>query len=101
MIVSGLPLNNFSVELVERLLTKLRRLLAPSGTLSFFEYVAIRRVKAAVSRQAERKRLQAIGRALDEILAAHEIGRNCVLANVPPAWVHHVRFVELAVQVQG
>ncbi|HEY4232842.1 MAG TPA: methyltransferase domain-containing protein [Lacipirellulaceae bacterium] len=92
VIISGLPLNNFSAELVERILAKLHRLLAPSGTLSFFEYLAIRRVKAAVSRQAERERLQAIGRVLDEILSKHEIGRDCVMANVPPAWVHHVRF---------
>ena len=58
VIVSGLPLNNFSIELVERMLAKLQRLLAPRGTLSFFEYVAIRRVKATLSRQAERERLQ-------------------------------------------
>ena len=38
-----LPLNNFSVELVDTLLTKIQKLLAPGGMLSFFEYVAIRR----------------------------------------------------------
>jgi phosphatidylethanolamine/phosphatidyl-N-methylethanolamine N-methyltransferase len=92
VIVSGLPLNNFSIELVERLLAKLERLLAPRGTLSFFEYVAIRRVKATLSRQAERERLSGIGRLLDDTLAAHEVARDCVLVNVPPAWVHHVRF---------
>jgi phosphatidylethanolamine/phosphatidyl-N-methylethanolamine N-methyltransferase len=93
VIISGLPLNNFSIELVEMLIEKLRRLLAPAGTLSFFEYVAIRRIKAAVSRQAERERLKRIGQVLDEVLAAHEVRRDRVLTNVPPAWVHHVRFV--------
>jgi phosphatidylethanolamine/phosphatidyl-N-methylethanolamine N-methyltransferase len=92
VIISGLPLNNFSVELVERLLAKLRDLLAPEGTLSFFEYVAIRRAKALVSGRPERQRLQAIGRALDEVLETAEVRRDCVLSNVPPAWVHHVRF---------
>jgi phospholipid N-methyltransferase len=91
VVVSGLPLNNFSVTFVEQLLAKLRRLLAPDGTLSFFEYVAVRRVKAALSRQAERERLRGIGRLLDGFLAEHEIRRDRVLANVPPAWVHHVR----------
>jgi len=91
VIVSGLPLNNFSVAFVEQLVGKLSRLLAPSGTLSFFEYVAVRRVKAALSRQAEKERLRGIGRLLDEFLAAHEIRRDRVLTNVPPAWVHHVR----------
>ena len=91
VIVSGLPLNNFSVAFVEQLIGKLSRLLAPSGTLSFFEYVAVRRVKAALSRQAEKERLRGIGRLLDEFLQAHEIRRDRVLTNVPPAWVHHVR----------
>ena len=91
VIVSGLPLNNFSVAFVEQVLGKLRRLLAPGGTLSFFEYVAVRRVKAALSRQAEKERLRGIGRLLDDFLDAHEIRRDRVLANVPPAWVHHVR----------
>jgi phospholipid N-methyltransferase len=94
VIVSGLPLNNFSIELVDLLLAKLQRLLASTGTLSFFEYVAIRRVKAAVSSKAERERLRSIAHALDSVLASHEIARDCVLANVPPAWVHHVRFAK-------
>jgi phospholipid N-methyltransferase len=92
VIVSGLPLNNFSVAFVEQLLAKLGRLLAPGGTLSFFEYVAVRRVKAALGRSAERERLRGIGRLLGELLEAHEIRRDRVLANVPPAWVHHVRW---------
>lgn len=91
VIVSGLPLNNFSVSLVEELVGKLCRLLAPGGTLSFFEYIAVRRLKAAFSRRAERERLRGVGRVLGELLAAHEIRRDRVLANVPPAWVHHVR----------
>jgi phosphatidylethanolamine/phosphatidyl-N-methylethanolamine N-methyltransferase len=94
VIVSGLPLNNFSVEFVSQILAKLRRLLAAGGTLSFFEYIAVRQAKAILSKPAERRRLRGIGQALGSMLAEHEIGRDCVLANVPPAWVHHVRFGE-------
>jgi phosphatidylethanolamine/phosphatidyl-N-methylethanolamine N-methyltransferase len=93
VIVSGLPLNNFSVELVREILAKLRRLLAPDGTLSFFEYIAIRRMKALVSGRTQRKRLRGIGAALDELLSAGEIRRDRILANVPPAYVHHVKAV--------
>jgi phospholipid N-methyltransferase len=92
VIVSGLPLNNFPVELVTKLLAKLQQLLAPGGTLSFFEYVAIRRVKTMLSNRSERERLRGIERALGSVLGSHEVGRDCVIANVPPAWVHHVRF---------
>jgi len=91
VIVSGLPLNNFSVELVEQLLTKLQQLLAPGGVLSFFEYVAIRHAKAIVTSRADRDRLRGIERILGDLLKQNEIRRDLVLANVPPAWVHHVR----------
>lgn len=91
VIVSGLPLNNFSVAAVERILAALSSLLAPGGTLSFFEYIAVRTARALVSGPTERARLRGIGRALRAVLDGHEIRRDAVWLNVPPAWVHHVR----------
>jgi phosphatidylethanolamine/phosphatidyl-N-methylethanolamine N-methyltransferase len=91
IIVSGLPLNNFPVALVEQILAKLDRLLAPDGTLSFFEYIAIRKMKSTLSPRAERERLRAIGEVLSGFLHGREIRRDRVLFNVPPAWVHHVQ----------
>jgi phosphatidylethanolamine/phosphatidyl-N-methylethanolamine N-methyltransferase len=90
VIVSGLPLNNFAVDSVQQILSKLSRLLAPDGTLSFFEYVAVRRAKSLVCSTADRERLRGIARVLEDFLRA-EVKRDLVLANVPPAWVHHVR----------
>ena len=90
VIVSGLPLNNFAVDSVQQILSKLSRLLAPGGILSFFEYVAVRRAKSLVCSRADRERLQGIARVLGDFLEA-EIQRDLVWANVPPAWVHHVR----------
>jgi len=94
LIVSGLPLNNFSVELVDLLLTKIRRLLAPGGVLSFFEYVAIRHAKAVVTSGTDRQRLRGIHQILNGLLKHNEIRRDLVLANVPPAWVHHVQLTD-------
>ncbi len=91
LIISGLPLNNFPASFVEQVAAKLRRLLATNGTLSFFEYVAVRKIKAIVSRRDERERLTRIGRLLGDVLRTSEIKRDIVLVNVPPAWVHHVR----------
>ena len=90
VIISGLPLNNFPVPLVEQILAKLLRLLAPGGTLSFFEYIAIRRVKSLLSSPPERLRLSGIGAAMERLFDAGEVIHDRVLANVPPAWVHHV-----------
>lgn len=92
VIVSGLPLNNFSASAVERILGKFAGLLRRGGTLSFFEYIAIRRVRAVVSGRGERERLRGIGKAMQAVLARHEFRRDWVWPNVPPAWVHHVRF---------
>ena len=91
LIVSGLPLNNFSVELVDQLLGKMQRLLSPSATLSFFEYVAVRRAKSLVCSRADRERLRGIEAILGRLLSSSEIRRDLVMANVPPAWVHRVR----------
>jgi hypothetical protein len=80
------------VELVEQILAKLGRILAPGGTLSFFEYVAVRRIKSLLSRRAERNRLNGVERVLRQLLDRAEVRRDRVWANVPPAWVHHVRW---------
>lgn len=91
-IVSGLPLNNFDVDFVRTVLAHLERLAAPGGTLSFFEYVGVRKAKAMLCSRQERKRLAGIGAALHEAFRTARFDRQCVLANVPPAWVHHLRF---------
>jgi len=91
LVISGLPLNNFAVADVEKILSAMTGLLKPGGTLSFFEYIAIRRLRALVSRRAQRQRLRGIGKALHSLLSAHEIRRDWIWLNVPPAWVHHVR----------
>lgn len=94
-IVSGLPLNNFSCGFVTQVLSHFHQLAAEGCTLSFFEYVAIRKAKAMVSSAAERKRLLGIERLLADEFATWEFARQCVLANFPPAWVHHLRFSQM------
>jgi phospholipid N-methyltransferase len=91
LLVSGLPLNNFPPADVQRLLAVMIGLLEPGGTLSFFEYIAIRRVKQTFSRSGERARLRGVGEAMAAVLREREIRRDGIWWNVPPAWVHHVR----------
>ena len=92
LIISGLPLNNFTAEQVSRILAALGRMLRPGGTLSFFEYIAIRQLRAIVSGRRERERLRGIGKVLGGVLQGNEFRREWIWPNVPPAWVHHVRF---------
>lgn len=91
LIVSGLPLNNFAAESVAQILATLIDCLEEEGTLSFFEYIAVRSARAMVSGRAERTRLRGVGRAMKTALKNHEIRREAVWLNVPPAWVHHLQ----------
>ncbi|HEX5445307.1 MAG TPA: methyltransferase [Pirellulales bacterium] len=91
VIVSGLPLNNFSVADVEQILAVFRRLLAPGGTLSFFEYIGVRPARAFLSGRGERERLRGVGRVLAERLKHEEFHRERIWPNLPPAYVHHLR----------
>jgi phospholipid N-methyltransferase len=92
VIISGLPLNNFAVDEVEAVLSILRRLTSERTTLTFFQYMGIRRVKAVVSGRDERARLRGIDQVLGDLLRTHEFRRDWVWSNVPPAWVHHLKF---------
>jgi phospholipid N-methyltransferase len=92
LVVSGLPLNNFSSEDVRIILDAYAKLLKPSGILSFFQYIFIRPAKLLVSTGSERTRLKGVGAAIENILGEREFAREWVWPNVPPAWVHHVRF---------
>jgi len=92
VVVSGLPLNNFSPEDVQTILSAYSKLLRPTGVLSFFQYIFIRDAKKLVSTASERTRLKGVGEAIGSALDAHEFARDWVWPNVPPAWVHHLRF---------
>jgi phospholipid N-methyltransferase len=91
-IISGLPLNNFPVDVVQSILAHLKRLASDHATLSFFEYIGVRRVKALAANGDERKRLFGITQALAAACAESQFKQECVVLNVPPAWVHHLRF---------
>jgi phospholipid N-methyltransferase len=91
-IVSGLPLNNFPADVVRSILSHLQRLAGDGATLTFFEYVAVRKVKGLVGKADERKRLGGISEILNDVCRQHQFREECVLLNFPPAWVHHLRF---------
>ena len=91
VIVSGLPLNNFSCDLVQRIFTQFHRLAAEQARLSFFEYVAVRKAKSLFCKPSERRRLIGIERLLAHEFDCWEVGRECILGNAPPAWVHHLQ----------
>jgi phospholipid N-methyltransferase len=94
VIISGLPLNNFPCDLVRRIFDVFFQLLAPGGTLSYFEYMYVRSIKRRVSNGSERSRLTELDGILEENIRRHRIRRDGVCVNCPPAWVQHLRAPE-------
>lgn len=91
LIISGLPLNNFSCELVEEIFSQLHRVAAEGAMLSFFEYVGIRKAKSLCTSRTERTRLAGIDKIFAREFGRWETGRDFVALNFPPAWVHHLQ----------
>ncbi len=91
-IVSGLPLTSFSPELVRTILQTIEALISPAGVFSYFEYVALRKLRVAGSPLSGKPQAREVSRILDEHIARHEIGHKLVLMNVPPAYARYWRF---------
>ncbi len=93
-IISGLPLNNFSSDLVREIFACYFRLLAPGGTLSYFEYMFVRSIRKRVGPRAEKDRMKSLDAIITPYLAEHRIRKSWVFINIPPAWVQHLKAAE-------
>lgn len=96
-IVSGLPLNNFSAEVVAEIYEKFASLLTPGGVLSYFEYMGMRSFRGLVCRAEQKTRLQALEEVIGSYLLRYRIRRDSVFVNLPPAFVQHLQFPGRAV----
>jgi phosphatidylethanolamine/phosphatidyl-N-methylethanolamine N-methyltransferase len=90
-IVSALPINNFSVDLVREIFASYSRLLKPDGVLTYYEYVLLRQLKTPFVNRRERRRLFRLGRVVNSYVRDFQIFRERIYINVPPATVRHLR----------
>lgn len=90
-VISGLPLNNFPVDLVRDIFDHYFRHLAPEGVLSYFEYQFVRTLRTRIGSASERTRMQAIEDIMSAHCRDHRIRRDWVFANLPPAWAQHLK----------
>jgi phosphatidylethanolamine/phosphatidyl-N-methylethanolamine N-methyltransferase len=91
-VISGLPLTAFELPLVEEVFTVIRRAIKPGGVLSYFEYVGLRRLSAALSLGPKRLRIRQVSDYLTDNIRSHQFDRRTVLRNLPPAHARHLRF---------
>ncbi|MDA1008051.1 MAG: methyltransferase domain-containing protein [Planctomycetota bacterium] len=85
VIVCGLPFTNFPTPLVHEIFDLLMRSLRPGGDLTFFRYLALRRVQAPFVGSTGRRRLRALQAIERELSRHHTLRTDVVLPNIPPA----------------
>ena len=90
LIICSLPFNNFDPVLVSKIFQTMEGLLKPGGRLTYFEYWAIRTLKSIFVGSKTRLRLKAIGRRTNQIRQRMGATTRLIVANFPPALVHHL-----------
>ncbi len=90
IIVSSLPFSNFTPSAVEEILAVFNSMVTEDGSVSFIEYLGVRKVTALFSSKRSRERLegvdQVIQRWMDQVEEDEgEVKKRVSLLNVPPA----------------
>jgi phospholipid N-methyltransferase len=89
-IISGLPFNSFPVDFLEKILNKYRSLIKPGGTISYFEYIALAKVKLFFLFGDDKNQFEKTITTTTNFLNRFEFDSNKIFANFPPAKVHHL-----------
>ncbi|RSM73096.1 translation initiation factor IF-2 [Actinoplanes sp. ATCC 53533] len=87
VIVSGLPLTNFTPRQVETIMGGYLNLLHPGGTLTYFGYLGTRAARALFASRDEGRRHAGVNAVMAAYQSTYAAGRRTVWANLPPAGV--------------
>ena len=85
LVICSVPFNNLEPELVESILRSGLRLLHTSGSLTYFGYTMLPRLRRLFATTSERVRIDGVTRVKNEFARGHLLTTQLVLANVPPA----------------
>ncbi len=99
-LICGLPFNNFPAPLVERIFEHFLAMTAPNAPISFYEYIAIRKVKSLFINHQQRQQLRETATCIKDWVSRYKVSAKYVLANVPPAAVHHLRAPEREAEME-
>lgn len=92
-VVSGLPLNSFSVEMVRKIFEKFEELTARDGYLSYFDYLFLPAIKRVGLNKEEKQSFDAILSLKERFFEKRGEEKNYVMRNLFPARVLHHIFV--------
>ena len=90
IIISSLPFSNFTPETVNEILSLFRQLTAEGGTVTFCEYIGVRKMSAVLSSRRGKERLagvdEVIQKWMDIVEESGEVTKKLAMLNVPPAF---------------
>ena len=94
-IISSLPFTNFPPDLVFEILGLYKSLLRKGGVLTFYEYLALRKVGQIFRKSSERKRVKGVSKVLStwerELKLKRKLTGSVSYLNLPPAKVFVAR----------
>lgn len=91
-VVMTIPFNALPHALVKEIWTHVVSLLKDGGTISYFSYVGLPKLKKAILSPAQKKDFQKTLSMLDTLHTEHGAGQDVVKRNVPPARVRYFEF---------
>lgn len=91
VVISTLPLANFTPSEVSAIMNRYDELLAHDGTLTYFAYRGTRLVRRLVASRAEARRHHAVEQLMAEIKGRYHVTRTPIWRNVPPATAWRLR----------
>lgn len=93
VVICGLPFTNFPPALVREVFDCFCQIAKPGAPLTWFEYVAVRKLRMTLGGHGNRLRLREVNEAVNQYRRRSPCGgsKRVVLVNVPPAWVHRVQ----------
>jgi phospholipid N-methyltransferase len=97
LVICGLPFTNFPPSLVREIFAKFATLSRPGAPLTWFEYIAVRKLRMALGGSNSRAQLRQVTRVMDDHRRQSPCGGTSrpVLVNMPPAWVHRIELHSL------
>ncbi len=91
LIISTIPFNNLSLDLVRKVLQHYTTLIKPGGYISYVEYLALGRLKYKFMRAKKRRIYDKKRKLLKQWRTKHQVRKKIVIRNVPPITVYHLK----------
>ncbi len=90
-IICAIPFNNLTLEIVQDIFQKLKRLSHENTYLSFFEYLALRELNMVMAPSKRRKRMKQIEKFFDQLNSSCPTTRKIVWLNFTPINIYTMK----------